>query len=208
MRLYLALLLLPVGVVLPAALSPSTAPEEVCARQEATYMGADSCKMCHFMQYRSWSKTRMAEAFETLKPGNAVEAKKKHGLDPKKDYTKDATCVPCHTTGYGKPGGYPALKEGDEWSEEEKKRAESMKGVQCEACHGPGSLTSPYKKDNQKYKREELFKRGMIKPDEENCKGCHNTKSPTVGDDYEFDYKALIKDPKKVHTHVKLKYDH
>jgi hypothetical protein len=34
------------------------------------------------------------------------ERKKAAGLDPAKDYTKDQECLPCHTVGYGKPGGY------------------------------------------------------------------------------------------------------
>ena len=105
-------------------------------------MGADSCKKCHFKQFNGWKKTPMAKAFDSLKPGQAAESKKKFNLDEKKDYTKDAKCVECHMTGYGKPGGYPKIDEGKEWTEDETKRATTMENVQCESCHGPGSLTN------------------------------------------------------------------
>ena len=70
------------------------------------YVGSKKCKMCHKVQYESWEKTKKFTTFETLKPGNAVEVKEKHGLDPNKDYTKDESCRKCHTTGYGHEGGY------------------------------------------------------------------------------------------------------
>jgi hypothetical protein len=180
-----------------------------CPRAEdASYVGADSCKKCHFKQFNGWKKTTMAKAFDALKPGNAVENKKKFNLDEKKDYSKDAKCVPCHVTGYGKAGGYPEIVEGKTWTEDETKRATSMENVQCEACHGPGSLTNVYKKDNEQYAKAEILKRGMIEPDEANCKTCHNEKSPTIAKDAKFDYAASTKDPTKVHDHVPLKHKH
>lgn len=202
-----------VAALLGAAKAPSptvygTAVDSCGREDKPQYAGADSCKKCHFKQHAAWKKTQMAKAFDTLKPGAAAEAKKKFGLDEKKDYTTDAKCVECHVTGYGKEGGYPAIVEGKAWTDDEKKRATSMEGVQCEACHGPGSLTNAYKKDNEQYKKEEVTKRGLIAPDEANCKTCHNEKSPTVTKDYKFDYKALTQDKDKIHVHVPLKHKH
>ncbi len=77
------------------------------------YVGTGACKKCHLKQYMSWKKTTMARTFDVLKPGKAVEAKTKAGLDPKKDFTKDPACLPCHTTGYGLPGGYRIPLAGD-----------------------------------------------------------------------------------------------
>jgi hypothetical protein len=200
-------LIFPHESTLPSALGAGDA--EACARlDEAEYIGVDGCKKCHFKQWMSWKKTDMAKSFETLKAGEAKDAKVKAKLDPAKDYTKDATCVECHTTGYGKTGGYPAIVEGKAWTEDETKRAAAMEGVQCESCHGPGSLTGPYKKDHEDFKKEEVLKLGMIEPDKDNCLSCHNDKNPTMAKDAKFDYEAAIKDDKKIHVHVPLKKQH
>ncbi|MCA9003286.1 MAG: cytochrome c family protein [Planctomycetes bacterium] len=180
-----------------------------CARlEDAEFTGSDSCKKCHFKQHMSWKKTEMASAFETLLPGKKEEAKKKAGLDVSKDYSQDASCLPCHTTGYGKKGGYPALVAGKAWTEEETKRAKEMQGVQCESCHGPGSLANVHKKDHEDYKQAEIFAMGMHAPDAANCKTCHNEKSPTLVKDQPFDYEKLTKDEKQVHKRVPLKHQH
>ena len=74
-----------------AALALSAVGDEA----KYTYVGTNKCKKCHLPEYRSWAKTKMGKAFATLKPGSAVEAKKKHGLDPEKDYTTDESCLKC-----------------------------------------------------------------------------------------------------------------
>src|SRR6476660_9123512 len=167
-------LLLALGVVVAGLLCSGSAhwtsvrpeaPSDVAATcprlEDASYTGADSCKKCHFKQFNSWKKTKMAKAFDSLKPGTAAEAKKKFNLDEKKDYTKDAKCIECHVTGYGKAGGYPKLpEEGKTWTEEETKRATTMENVQCESCHGPGSLTNVWKKDHEDYKKADLLAKG------------------------------------------------
>lgn len=202
-----ALLLAFLGMNARPAPAPAAASDGCPRVEDASYAGADSCKKCHFKQFSGWKKTAMAKAFDALKPGNAAEAKKKFSLDEKKDYTKDGKCVACHVTGYGKPGGYPEIVEGKAWTEEETKRATSMENVQCEACHGPGSLYGPYKKENEAYAKAEVLKRGMIEPDEANCKSCHNEKSPTAKDS-KFDYATSVKDTTKIHDKVPLKNKH
>lgn len=85
----------------------------VRSQQEAPakYVGVDNCKMCHGDMHTNWAKTKHARAFTLLEhAGQAANAQ----------------CLPCHTTGYG-TGGYV-----DEAS------TPGLKGVQCEACHGPG----------------------------------------------------------------------
>jgi len=174
-----------------------------CPREEAAYVGSKSCQKCHFKEYGSWQKTKMALAFKTLKPGEAAEAKKKANLDAAKDYSKDAKCVVCHVTGYGKPGGYPAIVEGKEWTADEKARAPLMEGVGCESCHGPGEKSSPYKKDNKEYKWADLVKLGAIHPDEKTCATCHMKDSPTFK---EFTFSEKI--GKDTHEILKMKADH
>ncbi|HXX92178.1 MAG TPA: cytochrome c family protein [Planctomycetota bacterium] len=186
--------------------APSGAPVSAeCdrLREDAAYVGSKSCQKCHFKEYGSWLKTKMALTFKALKPNEAVEGKKKSNLDPAKDYSKDPKCLVCHVTGYGKPGGYPAVVEGKEWTAEEKARATLMEGVGCESCHGPGEKYSPYKKDNKEYKWADLVKLGAIHPDEKNCALCHNKESPSY-----VEFKFAEKIGKDTHEVMKMKADH
>ena len=145
----------------------------------------------------------MAKAFESLKPGQAVEAKTKAKLDLAKDYTKDPSCVACHVTGYGQPGGYPEVVAGKEFTAAEKARAALNEGVGCESCHGPGSQASAYKKDHKEYKWADVAKLGMIKPSEAVCTACHNKKSPTFTT---FDFEARKKEG--AHDYFPMKAAH
>lgn len=169
----------------------------------AKYVGAKKCKACHMKQYKSWKKTTMATSFENLKPGVKAEEKKKAGIDPEKDYTHDADCLRCHTTGYGKEGGFTSIEE-----------TPKLAGVQCEECHGPGSEYSKYMKKNQKkwktdgYTTDELKALGLIIPseDEKGCMVCHGGDSPfneSVDPKYTFNFKERLE---KTHEHFPLKY--
>jgi hypothetical protein len=171
----------------------------------AKYVGSRKCKMCHKKQYKSWEKTEMAKTFEVLKPGVRAEAKTKLKFDPKKDYTKDVKCLPCHTTGYGMPGGYRIPKAGDAKSA---KIAKAIEGTTCEACHGPGGKFMKVHmkiKKKKSYKFAELSAVGQIKADKASCTVCHNKRNPTVGSDFHFDYKKS----KEADTHeiFHLKYN-
>lgn len=167
-----------------------------------TYVGAASCKKCHLKQYKSWAETKMAKAFNTLKAGEAKESKEKAKLDVAKDYTKEEKCLQCHTTGYGLPGGYP--KGGADAA-----AAAEREGLQCEVCHGPGSLYSKYMKEHEKdYKEEDAKKAGLILATGESCNTCHKggaDGSPTAGPDYKFDGAAKMKEPGATHEHFKKK---
>lgn len=164
----------------------------------AEYVGAERCRGCHIKQYNSWKQTTMAKSFENLKPGVNADAKKKAGLDPQKDYTTDKNCLKCHTTGYGKQGGFKSLAE-----------TPDLINVQCEVCHGPGS---DFRKimQNREFKRTDAKAAGLTLPNENanNCMDCHGTDSPfneKVDPKYKFDIKDRLK---KTHEHVPLKYKH
>ena len=173
---------------------------------KATYVGDSKCMKCHSKQVTSWKKNVLARSMDFLKPVTEAEnkelfdARKKANSDPAKDYTTDAKCLACHTTGYGKDGGYP-----EKITEENRKVAESMGSVSCEACHGPGSAYLEYKnakrKENKDYAftKEELAKVGLVTPVEENCKACHNKDNPTNASD-KFKWEES---KKNVHEHVK-----
>lgn len=168
------------------------------------YVGSKKCKKCHLKQHRSWKKTRMGQAFEILKPGQASEAKQKFELDSAKDYTKDESCLGCHTTGHGKPGGYASPDPNDKKAI---KKAKKMQGVGCESCHGPGSGYVPVfdeiMKSKRKYSVEELYAVGLRKIDAATCTQCHNDKGPTYDPAKPFDF-AKQKDEDR-HEQVPLK---
>ena len=180
---------------------------QACAAEGAEFLSQKGCKKCHFKQAKSWKKTLHAKAMDHLKPGESAEAKTKAGLDPAKDYTKDPACLKCHVTGYGQTGGYPEVK--DAWSEDEAKLAKNNAGVGCEMCHGAGSKYSPYKKDHEDYKRADVVALGLVIPvTADNCTGCHNADSPTVGEDYVFDFEKMKTNADAIHEHVELKSEH
>ena len=175
------------------------------------YVGSQACKKCHPDQYKAWKKTRMAKSFELLKPGVSSEAKEKHGLDPKKDYTTDKACLPCHTTGWGKPGGYQIPPTGDSVADKKaRKHFALLEGVGCESCHGPASHVIEYKRKNEKYKWADLAKKKLLDgvrfPSKDTCVVCHNEESPFVQKGFVFDYEKL-KD-EGTHRHFKMDFDH
>jgi hypothetical protein len=170
------------------------------ATQEHSYIGAKGCKKCHLKEARSWEQTKMAQAYDLLKPGERAEAKKSVGLDPEKDYTKDADCLPCHTTGYGEPGGFVSFEKTPE-----------LAGVGCEMCHGAGSeyTQEQYMSlKNKEYKLTEVVKAGLVSPiTGEACTDrCHNEKSPFFKKDQPFDFK--LRKVQGTHEHFALKYKH
>ena len=167
--------------------------------EDPAYVGSKKCKMCHLKEYKSWSATAMATSFDNLKPGERAEAKKAAGLDPDKDYTTDATCLACHTTGPGQPGGFVDIATTPE-----------LAGVGCEVCHGPGGsyLADGYMTlKNKEYKKADLVAVGMVETvDEARCVGCHNADSPFVAEGFVFDF-AAQKD-EGTHEKYPLKYSH
>ena len=171
----------------------------VARSDSPSFVGAKKCRACHLKQFQTWEQTRMAQAFELLKAGVHADAKTKMKVDPQKDYTHDEKCLPCHTTGYGKPGGFVSVEKTPE-----------LVGVQCESCHGAGG---EYLKEgfmtlkNKEYKRADLLKAGLVVPTAETCTSqCHNPKSPFVTKDSVFNFEERKK--KGTHEHIALKNSH
>ncbi len=109
----------------------------------AAYVGAGACKPCHEQEYRQWSLSPHASAYQTREAKAAPEEKKQR-----------------FTTGFGSPGGYPAAgRQGVQCEachgpgerhvqEPDKKGQEYIVGLggQCDSCvveqicrncHGP-----------------------------------------------------------------------
>jgi len=81
----------------------------------AEFVGSESCRECHEVEFKTWSKGPHARAGQSLE-------RKDRGADP--------ACLECHTTGFGRPGGFP--KGGTIRS------THGFAEVGCESCHGPG----------------------------------------------------------------------
>ncbi len=80
---------------------------------QAFYIGVDACTDCHDEERKVWDATPHAKAYATLQ----------------KDFKEfNLDCTSCHVTGYDKPGGSTIS------------HTDKLKDVQCEVCHGPGSL--------------------------------------------------------------------
>ena len=158
--------------------------------EDAQVVGSKACKACHSKQYASWEASAMGKAMESLKANAKADQKKAAGLDPAKDYTTDATCLGCHTTGFGKPGGYS-----------EKDAKPELAGVGCEDCHGAGSLYKAEMK-NKEYKKADVTAKGL-KEAKDSCASCHNDKSPFKK---ALDVEKGIKEG--THEHIALKNKH
>jgi hypothetical protein len=77
------------------------------------YAGIEACADCHSEAVQMWKTTVHSRAYETLVTAN-------------KQY--DLSCVNCHVTGFRAPGGSEVVEN------------QHLQSVQCEQCHGPGSL--------------------------------------------------------------------
>lgn len=136
--------------------------------QEYEYIGAAKCKMCH-------NKPATGEQYKIWSEGphaNALESLKG-------DEKNDPKCLKCHSTVGHVDEMLVATLKADE-------------GVSCESCHGPGS---GYKSNAVMKSREKSIEKGLIIPDEQLCRTCHNEESPTFkGFNYE-EYVAKIAHP-------------
>lgn len=138
----------------------------VSAFAQHSYVGASKCKMCHKgekkgMIYEKWEGEKHAKATETIiAEGEGTNEK----------------CLKCHSTGYGEGGYDPAAEDPTVFA-----------GVQCEACHGPGS---DYKSMSTMKDRDASIANGLIIPDENVCVKCHNN---SHHEDMTFDFETAWK---------------
>ena len=148
------------------------------------YVGAAGCKTCHKKaligdQYGEWLKSPHHKALDALRSPKALEIAKKKGMTTAPSESPD--CLKCHATSFG-------LKP----EQIKKKALVESDGVQCESCHGPGSL---YKKKTTMSDEKKAVAAGLWLPgkDEKICASCHNDESPTWDPAKGFDYVAAKK---------------
>jgi len=154
------MILLSAGLVGVLALAAGVTGQEPAAAGDntigSTYIGGKSCKKCHIKQDRSWKKMKHANAWDNL-------PEKYRDPAQKDDFGRQ--CISCHTTGFGKEGGF-----------KDAATTEDMVAVQCEACHGPGSK---HKEAGQKVldEKRKSFNEGeptFINKKVIVCSNCHN----------------------------------
>jgi hypothetical protein len=123
--------------------------------ERASFVGEHSCAGCHKRETAFWKTTVHAHAWKTLVDGG------KTGLDD---------CVSCHVTGYGEIGGSSLGY------------VQGLTSIQCETCHGPGSLH---------VKAEGLEEPPAVRRStpESTCTRCHNEKHSDT-----FNYTAYLRD--------------
>jgi hypothetical protein len=165
------------GVLWPRAAVPQAPPDPARA-PVLQYVGAKGCASCHKSkatgnQFEVWQASAHARAYQTLATPEAKAIAVKLGLD--KEPQQAPRCLVCHTTAAGESRGRIA------------ESFDVTQGVQCEACHGPGS---EYSKIQHMIKLESAVNLGLRHPDAKACKKCHNEESPTYK---RFDYAAGLK---------------
>jgi len=120
------------------------------------YVGSERCKECHLNEYKNFTTyAKKATSFKSIE-------RAKKGLSEK----ELKTCYSCHTTGYGKPGGFISPE-----------KTPHLKNAGCEVCHGPGAL-------HVKTKSKHDIKRKLSMTD---CDVCHTSERIKA-----FRYKPLI----------------
>ena len=83
------------------------------AEGQPGFAGIEACGDCHDEAVEFWENTVHARAYQTL-------------VDDNKQF--DLSCVGCHVTGFRQPGGSEVVENA------------GLVDVQCESCHGPGSM--------------------------------------------------------------------
>lgn len=158
---------------------PSGISQESPQAEEPKYVGAFTCRVCHLEIYERWLDSPYAKSLDRLLPGVSAKEKQAGGLDPDKDYSKDPACLPCHTTGYGKPSGYTSKEE-----------TPLLANVGCEACHQPGSVFVKEMRLVHKGTKEKdsalLHQLGLRKADETTCTPCHKAEGNVLHKPFSF----------------------
>lgn len=125
------------------------------AQGKASYVGTEECGFCHDDAVKFWETTRHEKAWETL-----TELGKEFDFD----------CIACHVTGFGEPGGSNLAFN------------ETLRDVQCETCHGPGSI-------HVEEDGKDVPKTMVTSPEEALCVTCHSIEHSDT-----FNFQAYLRD--------------
>jgi len=149
-------------------------PQDALAGREI--IGAPKCKGCHKSstgdQWKIWTESAHAKAFETLASEQAGEIAAAKGMG---NPQQEDACLKCHTTRASLGSGVVVSEKGSYTDSE---------GVGCESCHGPGS---EYKSKKVMVDPVAARAAGLVmNKTADGCTQCHNEDSPTYkGFDFE-----------------------
>jgi YVTN family beta-propeller protein len=157
--------LIPAGVVLAACVGFATLHG---APKQPIYMGSRACGACHSGKgmgnaYGLWLHSKHSRAYATLARPESKQIATISGL--RQVPQQAPICLGCHATAFN----------AEAWEKDDGFRTED--GVQCEACHGPGS---EYMSEAVMRDKNEAMKAGLRMPDERFCMGCHIEKGTHV----------------------------
>ena len=124
---------------------------------QSDYVGSSACKDCHAAAYDSYVKfSKKAHSSQSIR----LMAGK---LTPE----ELRGCFGCHTTGYGRPGGFISFE-----------RTPELANAGCEVCHGPGSAHVDSGGDPAKIKAKMAMGE---------CEACHNAERVKA-----FNFKPML----------------
>ncbi len=119
--------------------------QQTLGSAKESFLGERECRKCHQDVWETLVKTEHASALSSLQPKGQTDAPE---------------CLVCHTTGYVWIGGY-----------DDRPPANRLRNVQCEACHGYGTL---HRRDGT-----------MAEEARASCVTCHDEENSP-----EFDYET------------------
>jgi hypothetical protein len=164
-----------VAVVGLSLFGPQVAVAE--SSEDFEFVGVKKCKTCHKKpeqgeQFRLWSESSHAKAFETLASEEALAEAKKHGID---DPQTSPDCLKCHATAFAVMDDLVNQKITME------------EGVSCESCHGAGKAYSKKSvKKAIKAGETEAASVGLLEVTEETCTQCHTPEGNSFYKEFVF----------------------
>jgi YVTN family beta-propeller protein len=146
------------------AFSWSTSAAYVGSGKEPIYIGAQACGKCHDgpqmgHQFSKWRLSAHAKAYAALSQPEAKEITKLSGITEEPHRAK--MCLGCHAT----------AADEEDWQHGEEFHLED--GLQCEACHGPGS---EYATEQIMKNKSKAIANGLRIYSPSDCMICHRVK--------------------------------
>jgi YVTN family beta-propeller protein len=138
------------------------------AANKPVYIGSRACGACHTGiamgdGYSLWLYSKHSQAWAVLAKPESKKIAQISGL--RQEPQQAPICLGCHATASNAEG----WEKDDEFHTEE--------GVQCEACHGPGS---EYATEEVMRVPQAFRKAGLLMPTEQDCMNCHIEKGSHV----------------------------